>query len=71
MGRDGVQGLTTLKRQGALILAQDEATSTVWGMPGAAVQAGLADMILPLDQLAGVIQSYRGPGESRRMEVLT
>lgn len=70
MGRDGVQGLASLKRQGALILAQDEASSTVWGMPGAAVQAGLADMVLPLDQMAGVIQSIRGPGDSRRMEAL-
>lgn len=71
MGRDGVQGLATLKRQGALILAQDEATSTVWGMPGAAVQAGLPDMILPLEQLAGVIHSFRGPGDSRRMEAVS
>ncbi len=70
MGRDGVQGLASLKRQGGLVIAQDEATSTVWGMPGAAVQAGLADMVLPLEQIATAIQSIRGPGDSRRMEPL-
>jgi two-component system chemotaxis response regulator CheB len=52
MGRDGLQGAQILKAQGAKVLAQDEATSTVWGMPGAVVQAGLADKVLPLHQVA-------------------
>jgi len=51
MGQDGLRGAEILKAQGAGILAQDEATSVVWGMPGAVVNAGLADRVLPLDQV--------------------
>ncbi len=51
MGQDGLRGAEILKAQGASILAQDEATSVVWGMPGAVVNAGLADCVLPLDQV--------------------
>jgi two-component system chemotaxis response regulator CheB len=52
MGQDGLRGVRILKAQGASVLAQDEASSVVWGMPGAVVAAGLADRVLPLDQLA-------------------
>ena len=52
MGQDGLRGATALKAQGARIIAQDEASSVVWGMPGAVVHAGLADRILPLDRIA-------------------
>jgi two-component system chemotaxis response regulator CheB len=48
MGQDGLRGVQTLKPLGAGILAQDEASSVVWGMPGAVVGAGLADCVLPL-----------------------
>jgi len=51
MGQDGLRGAGILKAQGASILAQDEASSVVWGMPGAVVGAGLADRVLPLDQV--------------------
>jgi two-component system chemotaxis response regulator CheB len=51
MGQDGLHGVEILKAQGASILAQDEASSVVWGMPGAVVSAGLADRVLPLDQV--------------------
>ncbi len=51
MGHDGLHGVEILKAQGASILAQDEASSTVWGMPGAVANAGLADRVLPLDQV--------------------
>ena len=51
MGQDGLRGAQVLKAQGASILAQDEASSVVWGMPGAVVNAGLADRVLPLDQV--------------------
>jgi two-component system chemotaxis response regulator CheB len=51
MGHDGLRGVEILKAQGASILAQDEASSVVWGMPGAVVTAGLADSVLPLDQI--------------------
>jgi two-component system chemotaxis response regulator CheB len=55
MGQDGLRGCQALKEAGAQILAQDEATSVVWGMPGAVVRAGLADRTLPLAMLAGEI----------------
>jgi two-component system chemotaxis response regulator CheB len=51
MGQDGLRGAEILRAQGASILAQDEASSVVWGMPGAVVNAGLADRVLPLDQV--------------------
>jgi two-component system chemotaxis response regulator CheB len=53
MGEDGVEGLRHVRQLGGRILAQDEPTSVVFGMPGAALQAGLADEILPLDDIAG------------------
>ncbi len=51
MGRDGQRGAATLKAKGAYIIAQDEASSVVWGMPGSVVQEGLADVVLPLDDI--------------------
>jgi two-component system chemotaxis response regulator CheB len=51
MGQDGLRGAEILKVRGASILAQDEASSVVWGMPGAVVNAGFADRVLPLDQV--------------------
>ncbi len=51
MGQDGLRGSEILKAHGASVLAQDEASSVVWGMPGAVVKAGLADRVLPLDQV--------------------
>jgi len=51
MGHDGLRGTEILKAQGASVLAQDEASSVVWGMPGAVVNAGLADRVLPLNQV--------------------
>jgi two-component system chemotaxis response regulator CheB len=51
MGQDGLRGAEILKARGANVLAQDEASSVVWGMPGAVVNAGLADRILPLKQI--------------------
>ena len=47
----GYAGSEILKARGASILAQDEASSVVWGMPGAVANAGLADRVLPLDQI--------------------
>lgn len=51
MGEDGVQGLRTIRRVGGRVIAQDEKTSIVFGMPGAAIAAGLADLILPLEAI--------------------
>ncbi|MEU4213886.1 chemotaxis response regulator protein-glutamate methylesterase [Actinoplanes sp. NPDC026623] len=55
MGYDGRGGAKVLREAGAEIMAQDEASSVVWGMPGAVVGAGLADEILPLDRIAAVL----------------
>lgn len=52
MGDDGAAGLQDVKRAGGLVLAQDEPTSVVYGMPGSAVAAGVVDQILPVDKIA-------------------
>ena len=52
MGRDGTIGAESLVRAGAEILAQDAATSVVWGMPGSVAQAGLASLVMPPEDLA-------------------
>ena len=51
MGYDGLRGAETLKAGGACVLVQDEATSVVWGMPGAIANAGLASAVLPLNEI--------------------
>jgi two-component system chemotaxis response regulator CheB len=48
MGQDGLRGAEVLKGTGAYVIAQDAATSVVWGMPGAVAGAGLADCVVPL-----------------------
>ena len=57
MGGDGTLGLRLLKRHGCHVIAQDEASSVVWGMPKAAAEAGVVDVVLPLDAIAGKIAS--------------
>jgi two-component system chemotaxis response regulator CheB len=52
MGSDGMIGCRVLRDQGGAVLAQDQATSTVWGMPGAVTNAGLANKVLPLQDIA-------------------
>jgi two-component system chemotaxis response regulator CheB len=52
IGRDGVAGLRAVRAAGGRILAQDETTSVVFGMPGAALAEGLADELVPLDGFA-------------------
>ncbi len=52
MGSDGLVGCRLIRAQGGRVLAQDQATSTVWGMPGAVAQAGLAHKVLPLAAMA-------------------
>lgn len=52
MGHDGLKGCEILRAAGARVFAQDQASSVVWGMPGFVARAGLADKVLPLDQIA-------------------
>ena len=55
MGRDGTLGLRRLKAAGCFAIAQDEATCTVFGMPKEAIQAGVVDLVSPLDSIAAEI----------------
>ncbi|MGH7179904.1 MAG: CheB methylesterase domain-containing protein, partial [Tepidisphaeraceae bacterium] len=55
MGRDGTAGLGAIRRAGGHVIAQDQATSVVWGMPGSAVEAGVTDEVHPLDRIAHAI----------------
>lgn len=55
MGNDGTVGLRLLKRAGCFSIAQDEATCVVYGMPRAAVEAGVVDVVLPLEAIASRI----------------
>ena len=58
MGQDGLLGVREMKQQGATILAQDESSSVVWGMPGAVIREGLADSVVHLDELSNQINRY-------------
>jgi two-component system chemotaxis response regulator CheB len=55
MGEDGVAGLVALSERGGLVLAQDEATSVVFGMPRKAASLGIVDDVLPIEQIAGAL----------------
>ena len=58
MGRDGAAGMRALRHGGWKTIAQDQATSVVWGMPGAAVQLQAADRVLPLDRIGPVVTEF-------------
>ena len=71
MGDDGAKGLLEMCQAGAYTLAQDEASSVVWGMPGEAVKLDAAADVLPLDQIAAAIltasQRHRDSGATRHV----
>nr|MDA3852287.1 CheB methylesterase domain-containing protein [Spirochaetaceae bacterium] len=58
MGRDGAEGMLQLRGCGAETIAQDEASSIVYGMPQAAMNLGAAQRQLPLDQMAGAVVDF-------------
>ncbi len=58
MGKDGLEGVKRVKEKGGKVIAQDEATSVVFGMPKAVIDAGLTDKVVPLDQIADAIMSF-------------
>jgi two-component system, chemotaxis family, protein-glutamate methylesterase/glutaminase len=61
MGADGTQGALDIVAAGGSVIAQDEATSVVWGMPRSVAQAGLCSAVLPLDQIAPkIIRLFSG-----------
>jgi two-component system chemotaxis response regulator CheB len=55
MGNDGVAGMKLLKGLGAMTIAQDEASCTVFGMPQEAIRAGIVDSVLSLNRIAAVL----------------
>ena len=65
MGEDGKNGCVNICNRGGSVIVQDEESSVVWGMPGAVAKAGLAQFILPLQQIATSIQSVCHTGGTR------
>jgi two-component system, chemotaxis family, protein-glutamate methylesterase/glutaminase len=66
MGKDGAAGLLALRQAGALTIAQDEASSVVFGMPREAIQMGAARRVLALNQIAPALTAVAGEAELRR-----
>ncbi|HWH96721.1 MAG TPA: chemotaxis protein CheB [Baekduia sp.] len=58
MGRDGAEGVAAIRSAGGLVIAQDEPTSAVFGMPRAAIEAG-ADLVLPLDDIGPALRTLQ------------
>lgn len=64
-GIDGAAGAAAVKRAGGRVLAQDEATSQYFGMPGAAILAGGVDEVLPLDEIAQAVLQWSASPSTR------
>ncbi len=64
MGEDGAAGLLEMREAGALTIAQDEATSVVFGMPREAIRRGAAKFVLPLDRIAASVMGWAGGADS-------
>lgn len=56
MGSDGAKGCETVVAAGGQVVAQDEATSVVWGMPGAVATRGLCSAVLPIEEISGYLR---------------
>lgn len=65
MGKDGAQGLLSGRKAGAQTIAQDEASSIVFGMPGEAVRIGAAHQVLPPDEIAEFLKTLAGSKDAR------
>jgi two-component system, chemotaxis family, protein-glutamate methylesterase/glutaminase len=68
MGADGLNGARAVHEGGGVVLAQDEATSAVWGMPGRVSEAGIASATLPLWGIAGALKQRVNAGRPARSE---
>jgi two-component system, chemotaxis family, protein-glutamate methylesterase/glutaminase len=69
MGSDGLAGARIIRASGGTVLAQDQATSVIWGMPGAVVRAGLAHRILPIQAIASEILRLASPMRSEHQQL--
>lgn len=62
-GSDGSMGVQAIKKMGGTVIVQDEKTSEFFGMPGAAIQSGSADFILPLDEIPSALVTLVSTGD--------
>jgi two-component system chemotaxis response regulator CheB len=69
MGSDGMLGCRTIREHGGAVLAQDQASSTVWGMPSAVANAGLAHKVLSLKDVVPEILRLAGRTHSEAREL--
>src|SRR3954453_8382322 len=70
MGSDGRNGAAEIRAAGGTVVVQDQATSVVWGMPGAIAQAQLADEVLPLDRIPDAINRHLAGVQARTGAIL-
>jgi len=63
-GSDGKMGVMAIKKMGGTVIAQDEATSEFFGMPGSAIQSGNVDFVLPLSEIASALVTLVMTGET-------
>jgi two-component system chemotaxis response regulator CheB len=71
MGQDGLRGCQAIQEAGGQVLAQDKASAVVWGMAGYVAKAGLADVVLPLDQLANELMTRVKIGRAKPLPATT
>jgi two-component system chemotaxis response regulator CheB len=71
MGQDGLRGSERIREAGGQVLVQDEATSVVWGMPGFVANAGLADKVVPLNELGSEIVRKVRAGQALPSSIVT
>jgi two-component system chemotaxis response regulator CheB len=64
MGQDGLLGSELVAKSGGAVVAQDEATSVVWGMPGAVATAGICSAVLPLEEVGKVVRQLAMEGHA-------
>ncbi|WP_433963924.1 chemotaxis protein CheB [Tunturiibacter gelidiferens] len=69
MGADGLNGARAVHERGGVVLAQDEASSAVWGMPAKVTEAGIASATLPLAEIAGMLTQRVNAGRLTKMDI--